>query len=79
MNGLVTSLNSVIQAAVLDAKNMGWQKCHGVHFVDVDPSFEGHRWCEPGVKEPDSSYTSNCLFPQRLAGRSRGRHDFDNC
>lgn len=64
MNGLVMSLNNVIQAAVLDANNLVGRNV--TRFVDVDPSFEGHRWCEPGVKEPDPSDTSTAFF---LSGR----------
>ncbi|OGE47618.1 hypothetical protein PENARI_c040G05131 [Penicillium arizonense] len=60
MNDLVTSLNKVIEAAVLDANNLVGRNV--THFVDVDPSFEGHRWCEPGVIEPDPSHMSTAFF-----------------
>jgi hypothetical protein len=60
MNELVTSLNNVIQAAVLDANKLVGRNV--THFVDVDPSFEGHRWCESGVNEPDSSHPSTAFF-----------------
>ncbi|KGO69674.1 Glycoside hydrolase, family 71 [Penicillium italicum] len=60
MNDLVTSLNTVIEAAVLDANNLVGKNV--THFVDVDPSFEGHRWCEPGVIEPDPSHMSTAFF-----------------
>ncbi|KAJ9318459.1 hypothetical protein DTO271D3_1121 [Paecilomyces variotii] len=72
LNPCVTqaALMSVIQAAVLDANNMVGRNV--TRFVDVDPSFEGHRWCEPGVKEPDSSHTSTAFslsgWPDVLEG-----------
>jgi hypothetical protein len=46
INKLVTDLNSVIEAAVNDAN-----KAHGgrkIHYVDVNPRFNAHRWCEQG-------------------------------
>ncbi|CAG7981019.1 unnamed protein product, partial [Penicillium nalgiovense] len=60
MNDLVTSLNQVIKTAVIDANNLANRNV--THFVDVDPRFEGHRWCEAGVKEPDSSHKTTDFF-----------------
>ncbi|KAJ5827408.1 hypothetical protein N7447_004171 [Penicillium robsamsonii] len=60
MNDLVKSLNKVIEAAVLDANKLVSRNV--THFVDVDPRFEGHRWCESGVIEPDPSHMSTAFF-----------------
>ncbi|KAJ6103765.1 mutanase [Penicillium sp. IBT 16267x] len=60
MNDLVTTLNNVIQTAVLDANKLVGRNV--THFVDVNPSFDGHRWCEPGVTEPDPSHASTAFF-----------------
>ncbi|KAI9654720.1 MAG: hypothetical protein M1831_005307 [Alyxoria varia] len=31
-------------------------------FVDPEPAFEGHRFCEPGVKEPDANRAATWFF-----------------
>lgn len=60
MNDLVVSLNEAIQAVVLDANNLS--NSNVTHYVDVDSRFDGHRWCEAGVKEPDSSHKTTYFF-----------------
>lgn len=44
LNQLVSMLNDVIRASA---------KLHGAKYVDMDAIFEGHRFCENGVHEPD--------------------------
>ncbi|KAI0380577.1 SGNH hydrolase [Hypomontagnella monticulosa] len=62
LNGLVEKLNKVIEAAVNDA-NYGLPGGPQVHFVDVNPRFGTHRWCEPGPwHEPDPTVQSTWFF-----------------
>ena len=49
MNNPVVSLNEAIQVAVLDANNLSNRNV--THYVDGDSRFEGHPWCEAGVKD----------------------------
>lgn len=56
MNNPVVSLNEAIQVAVLDANNLSNRNV--THYVDGDSRFEGHPWCEAGVKEPDASHNA---------------------
>lgn len=60
MNDLVNSLNKVIEAAVLETNQL--LNRNVTHFVDVNPYFDGHRWCEDGVSEPDSTSTNTAFF-----------------
>ncbi|OJJ98707.1 hypothetical protein ASPACDRAFT_30615 [Aspergillus aculeatus ATCC 16872] len=60
MNGLVQQVNSVISAAISEANTVLGSA--GVVYVDVEPYFEGHRFCEDGVKEPDSSRDATYFF-----------------
>ncbi|PKX91286.1 putative alpha-1,3-glucanase [Aspergillus novofumigatus IBT 16806] len=60
MNDLVDGVNQAIQAAVTDTNEL--MISNATHFVDVNPYFEGHRWCEAGVKEPDSSNRNTYFF-----------------
>jgi hypothetical protein len=60
LHDLVKPLHKVIEAAVFDANNLLGRNV--THFVDMDPSFEGHRWCEPGVIEPHASHMSTAFF-----------------
>jgi hypothetical protein len=61
LNGLVDSLNEVIQRAVneVDAKQGGQAR---VVFIDSNDKFEGHRWCEPGLEASDPWEQSWFLF-----------------
>ena len=45
-NAIVSMLNDVIRASA---------EAHGVEYVDIDELFEGHRFCEEGVKEPSNT------------------------
>jgi len=57
-NQMVTMLNDVIKAAAA---------AHGALYVDMDMVFEGHRFCETGVVEPDplrsDTWFFNLLYP----------------
>ncbi|KAL2205969.1 hypothetical protein CC79DRAFT_1246265, partial [Sarocladium strictum] len=46
-NDMSVQLNKAIESAVKMNEN------NGVHWIPIDPSMEGHRFCEPGVVEPD--------------------------
>lgn len=64
LNGLVLKLNNVTQAAVEQVnKDIGSDQ---VHFVDVSPYFDGHRWCEanddPNVHEPNPDNPDTWYF-----------------
>jgi SAGA-associated factor 73 len=53
LNQLVTMLNTVIKATAL---------LHRATYVDIDHAFEGHRFCEPGVIEPDLEREDTWFF-----------------
>ncbi|RAK85657.1 hypothetical protein BO79DRAFT_231314 [Aspergillus costaricaensis CBS 115574] len=46
--------------AITDANNR--RESMNIAYADVDARFEGHRWCEGGVKEPDATYPSTFFF-----------------
>jgi lysophospholipase L1-like esterase len=52
-NDLIRSLNDVIRAAT---------ETHGATYVDIDSIFEGHRFCEDGVEEPDVTRSDTWFF-----------------
>ncbi|KAL4930794.1 uncharacterized protein BDV17DRAFT_289629 [Aspergillus undulatus] len=61
MNELGLSLNNVIQNTMTRANTVnGGQNV--TNYVDVDTSFERHRWCEEGVVEPDKNHKGTYLF-----------------
>ncbi|KAK5044836.1 hypothetical protein LTR84_010374 [Exophiala bonariae] len=53
LNQLVSMLNDVIRASA---------ELHGVEYIDIDPVFEGHRFCEDGVREPDIGREATWFF-----------------
>lgn len=53
LNHLVRILNHAIGNAAAEA---------GVEYVDIDPMFEGHRFCEDGVREPNNSRSDTWFF-----------------
>lgn len=64
LNGLILKLNNVTQAAVEQVnEEIGSDQ---VHFVDVSPYFDGHRWCDPSkdpdVHEPDHNRLETWYF-----------------
>ncbi|KAK5072270.1 hypothetical protein LTR70_010648 [Exophiala xenobiotica] len=54
-NALVVMLNDVIGASAA---------AHGAVYVDIDKTFEGHRFCEPGVTEPRADNNDTWFFRQ---------------
>ncbi len=59
LNSLVSMLNHIIRSAA-DAA--------GAEYVDVDEMFEGHRFCEDGVSEPDNSRSDTWFFNLDFGG-----------
>lgn len=64
LNRLVVKLNDVTQSAVEKAnKEVGSEQ---VHFVDVGPYFDNHRWCEksddPNVRESNENREDTWYF-----------------
>jgi hypothetical protein len=71
LNQLVRMLNGVIRGAAEAA---------GAEYVDIDTAFEGHRFCEEGVREPDNERSDtwffNLLYHKAEAGEAQNtRHD----
>lgn len=60
MNDMVRAVNSKIRRSV-DAVNAEFTSPK-VRFVDYDDAFEGHRFCEPGVVEPDYQRNETWFF-----------------
>jgi hypothetical protein len=60
LNALVDKLNGVIRTAVNDIN----QEFHVNRFVyvEVNSRFDGHRFCEQGVNEPDRDNTNTWFF-----------------
>lgn len=53
LNQLVSMLNNVILSAT---------EANGAEYVDIDEIFQGHRFCEEGVNEPDISRKDTWFF-----------------
>ncbi|RYP50249.1 hypothetical protein DL768_004186 [Monosporascus sp. mg162] len=70
MNALVFAVNAKIKSAV-DRVNSKFAK-DKVLFVDYDSEFEGHRFCEENVIEPD--YNRNDTFFFLVGGRDNARN-----
>lgn len=60
MNEMVLAVNDKIRHSV-EAVNAEFS-VPKVMFVDYDAEFEGHRFCEPGVIEPDYSRNETWFF-----------------
>ncbi|RAH53137.1 hypothetical protein BO85DRAFT_481454 [Aspergillus piperis CBS 112811] len=60
VNELVEDIDKIIQNAIPDANNR--RGSMDIAYADVDARFEGHRWCEAGVKEPDATNPSTFFF-----------------
>jgi hypothetical protein len=56
-NEMSRMLNAAIKQAV--DQNAGTST---VKYVDIDASLEGHRFCEPGVREPDQNNANAAFF-----------------
>ncbi|KAH0839140.1 hypothetical protein AYO21_04733 [Fonsecaea monophora] len=53
LNQLVMMLNDVIKATT---------ELHGAVYLDIDGAFDGHRFCEPGVEEPEIDRSDTWFF-----------------
>lgn len=53
LNQLLVLLNDVIRATA---------EVHGAVYLDIDSAFEGHRFCEEGVQEPDIEREETWFF-----------------
>jgi hypothetical protein len=61
LNNLVTDVNSFISQVVTNTNDA--ERSTRIHFVDVSPSFNGHRWCEDeNVHEPAPEYQDTHFF-----------------
>lgn len=60
MNNMVLGVNAKIKSAV-EAINSGYATSK-VYFVDYDHLFDGHRFCEEGVTEPDYQRNETWFF-----------------
>jgi len=58
MNDLTIQLNDRIKGII-----NGWPTGASITFVDTDPFFEGHRFCEEGTKEPSYRNDNIYFFP----------------
>ena len=61
MNGLVMGTNRKLKA-IVDSVNARYGNTPHVLFVDYDDAFEGHRFCEPEVVEPDYTRDATWFF-----------------
>ncbi|KEF52275.1 uncharacterized protein A1O9_11515 [Exophiala aquamarina CBS 119918] len=59
LNQLVSLLNDVVRASA---------DIHGAKYVDIDGIYEGHRFCEEGVHEPDIGRDDTWFFNLPAAG-----------
>ncbi|KAF2833175.1 SGNH hydrolase [Ophiobolus disseminans] len=70
MNQLTFRLNDKIKSFITD-----YQKDHKdvlqITFVDTDPYFKGHRFCEEGVKEPSYRNPDIWFFPFEYSATSK--------
>ncbi|KAG5925913.1 hypothetical protein E4U42_003820 [Claviceps africana] len=71
MNQMVLSVNDKIRQSV-NSINMAFAQPR-VFFVDYDDAFEGHRFCEPDVTEPD--YTRNSTWFFLVGGSDNAEED----
>ena len=81
LNGLVTDLNTFLLQVVGTVNN--YYRASRVSFVDPNPAFNNHRWCEEGVYDPDSSRMDTWFFlgswgDNSLPGDASGASDSDN-
>ncbi|KAI0180856.1 SGNH hydrolase [Hypoxylon sp. FL1284] len=70
MNAMVRAVNAKIRATV-DAVNAGFTS-DKLLFVDYDAAFDGHRFCEDGVAEPDYDRDDTWFF--LVGGRDNARN-----
>ena len=65
LNTMVTNLNTFL-SGIVDAVNKYYQNNERVVFIDPNPYFDGHRWCDQDngqdVKEPDANRMDTWFF-----------------
>lgn len=61
LNDIVRSLNKML-SHIADSINAYYANSPRVVFVDPNPAYAGHRWCEDGVREPDNDRLDTWLF-----------------
>ena len=61
LNDVVGALNAML-SRVADSVNSCYADARKVVFVDPNPAYVGHRWCEDGVYEPDYERLDTWLF-----------------
>ncbi|KUI64576.1 Lipase 1 [Cytospora mali] len=62
MNQLVVAMNAMLRRTVALVNGRFEGVRPRVLFVDYDALFDGHRFCEPGVAEPDFDRTNSWFF-----------------
>lgn len=66
LNHLVKMLNHVIRSAA---------EAHGAEYVDIDEIFQGHRFCEEGVSEPNNSRSDTWFFNLEYDSATAGKSE----
>lgn len=61
LNDVVVALNMML-SRITDSVNAYYANNQRVVFVDPNPAYAGHRWCEDGVYEPDNDRLDTWLF-----------------
>ena len=61
LNDVVKALNAML-SRITDTVNSYYADAQKVVFVDPNPAYTGHRWCEDGVYEPDNDRLDTWLF-----------------
>lgn len=61
LNDVVMALNTML-SRIADSLNAYYANSQRVVFVDPNPAYAGHRWCEDGVHEPDNDRLDTWLF-----------------
>ena len=61
LNDVVMALNAMLNR-ITDSVNSNYADAQKVVFVDPNPAYAGHRWCEEGVYEPDNDRLDTWLF-----------------
>ena len=61
LNDVVVALN-IILSHITDSVNNYYANIQRVVFVDPNPAYAGHRWCEEGIYEPDNERLDTWLF-----------------
>ena len=61
LNDVVVALNMML-SHITNSVNNDYANTQRVVFVDPNPAYTGHRWCEEGVYEPDNERLDTWLF-----------------